>query len=59
MQHLDRADIEVDGGVGPDTIKPCCSAGANMIVSGTAITQSYNPKEVMNRMRTLADQEKS
>uniref|UniRef100_A0A8C5KMU4 ribulose-phosphate 3-epimerase n=1 Tax=Jaculus jaculus TaxID=51337 RepID=A0A8C5KMU4_JACJA len=29
-------DIEVDGGVGPDTVHKCAEAGANMIVSGSA-----------------------
>lgn len=47
-------DIEVDGGVGPSTIGECCSAGANMIVSGTAITQSDDPKRVMRDMKACA-----
>lgn len=44
-------DIEVDGGVGPDTIEACAEAGANMIVSGTAITKSNTPKDVISGMR--------
>lgn len=31
----------------------CCSAGANMIVSGTAITQSADPKFVIDQMRNI------
>lgn len=46
-------DIEVDGGVGPGNVQVCCSAGANMIVSGTAITQSSEPKSVIERMKRL------
>merc|ERR1719228_959978 len=36
-------DIEVDGGVGPKTIDACAQAGANMIVSGTAVVKAENP----------------
>lgn len=44
-------DIEVDGGVGPNTIQECAQAGANMIVSGTAITKSEDPREVIRILR--------
>lgn len=44
-------DIEVDGGVCPDNVNSCAAAGANMIVSGTAITQSDSPVEVIDRMK--------
>ncbi|CAN7983298.1 unnamed protein product [Ixodes hexagonus] len=44
-------DIEVDGGVGPNTIQECAQAGANMIVSGTAITKSKDPREVIRTLR--------
>ncbi|XP_015336475.1 ribulose-phosphate 3-epimerase [Marmota marmota marmota] len=37
-------DIEVDGGVGPDTVHKCAEAGANMIVSGSAIMRSEDPR---------------
>lgn len=30
-------DIEVDGGVGPDTAQACVAAGANLLVAGSAI----------------------
>jgi ribulose-phosphate 3-epimerase len=33
----DRVDIEVDGGVGPDTIGAVASAGANILVAGSAL----------------------
>ena len=46
-----RLDIEVDGGVGPNTIAECANAGANWIVSGTAVIGSENPRQVMQLMR--------
>ncbi|XP_043916634.1 ribulose-phosphate 3-epimerase [Protopterus annectens] len=46
-------DIEVDGGVGPDTIHKCAEAGANMIVSGSAIMKSDDPRSVINQLRNV------
>ncbi|KTG05067.1 hypothetical protein cypCar_00027443 [Cyprinus carpio] len=40
-------DIEVDGGVGPDSIHRCAEAGANMIVSGSAVVSSDDPRSVI------------
>lgn len=44
-------DIEVDGGVGPNTIGICADAGSNVIVAGTAIFGSENPMEVIQRLK--------
>ncbi|XP_071872905.1 ribulose-phosphate 3-epimerase [Bombus fervidus] len=44
-------DIEVDGGVGPETIDTCAKAGANMIVSGTAIIGSSDQAKVIKTLR--------
>jgi ribulose-phosphate 3-epimerase len=33
----DRVDIEVDGGIGPDTIAAVAAAGANILVAGSAL----------------------
>ncbi|TGZ50114.1 putative sodium-coupled neutral amino acid transporter 9 [Temnothorax longispinosus] len=44
-------DIEVDGGVGPATIEACAKAGANMIVSGTAVIGSADQAKVMTTLR--------
>ncbi|XP_048341081.1 ribulose-phosphate 3-epimerase isoform X4 [Sphaerodactylus townsendi] len=58
-------DIEVDGGVGPDTIHKCAEvksnlcqgltfkAGANMIVSGSAVMKSDDPRAVINLLRNV------
>ncbi|XP_068185659.1 ribulose-phosphate 3-epimerase [Antennarius striatus] len=45
-------DIEVDGGVGPNTIHKCAEAGANMIVSGSAVIGSDDPRSVIALLRT-------
>ncbi|XP_012168785.3 ribulose-phosphate 3-epimerase [Bombus terrestris] len=44
-------DIEVDGGVGPETIDACAKAGANMIVSGTAVIGSSDQAKVIKTLR--------
>ncbi|XP_030883090.1 ribulose-phosphate 3-epimerase isoform X3 [Leptonychotes weddellii] len=49
-------DIEVDGGVGPDTIHKCAEAGANMIVSGSAIMRSDDPRSVINLLRNVCSE---
>ncbi|EFB30085.1 hypothetical protein PANDA_011370, partial [Ailuropoda melanoleuca] len=49
-------DIEVDGGVGPDTIHRCAEAGANMIVSGSAIMRSDDPRSVINLLRNVCSE---
>uniref|UniRef100_A0A8C9C7Q4 ribulose-phosphate 3-epimerase n=1 Tax=Phocoena sinus TaxID=42100 RepID=A0A8C9C7Q4_PHOSS len=46
-------DIEVDGGVGPDTIHKCAEAGANVIVSGSVIMRSEDPRSVINLLRNI------
>lgn len=74
-------DIEVDGGVGPDTIHKCAEvrtlklqylsykkvkvlltyccflqAGANMIVSGSAVIGSDDPRSVIALLRTVVSE---
>ncbi|XP_011196394.1 ribulose-phosphate 3-epimerase [Zeugodacus cucurbitae] len=49
--HYPNLDIEVDGGVGPKTIESCAKAGANMIVSGTAVIQAPNQRDVISLLR--------
>ena len=44
-------NIEVDGGVVLPTIGECSEAGANMIVSGTAVVKSADPSQVMTDLR--------
>ncbi|XP_067634135.1 ribulose-phosphate 3-epimerase [Eurosta solidaginis] len=51
-ENYPNLDIEVDGGVGPKTIEACAKAGANMIVSGTAVIQAPNQRDVINLLKS-------
>ena len=48
--------IEVDGGVNLKTIDDCAQAGANMIVSGSALIDSKQPDKDIEQMRNLIDE---
>jgi len=48
-------DIEVDGGVGPDTIDACADAGSNVIVAGTAIFGAPNAEEIITTLKAAVD----
>ncbi|XP_013395379.1 ribulose-phosphate 3-epimerase isoform X1 [Lingula anatina] len=55
-QRYQDLDIEVDGGVGPSNIDVVAEAGANMIVSGTAVTGSDEPRAVINRLKQSVEE---
>ena len=40
-------DIEVDGGINPETIKIASRAGANVFVAGSAVFKSENPAQTI------------
>ena len=44
-------DIEVDGGIGPETAKQCLENGANVLVAGTSIFRSANYADAVTRLR--------
>ncbi|KAK9885411.1 hypothetical protein WA026_010907 [Henosepilachna vigintioctopunctata] len=48
-------DIEVDGGVGLNTITACAEAGANMIVAGTAIIDAVDQRAVIASLRETVE----
>ncbi len=45
-------DIEVDGGINPETLKTCLAAGANVIVAGSAVMKAEN---LTKRVAEFAD----
>ena len=46
-----RADIEIDGGIGPETAAQARSAGANVFVAGTAIFRAADPVAAVQEIR--------
>jgi ribulose-phosphate 3-epimerase len=48
-------NIEVDGGVSPETVDIATEAGANVIVSASAIFGSKNPLHVIKTLRESLD----
>jgi len=47
--------IEVDGGVGPDTIAEVAEAGANIFVAGSAVFGHRDYRFIIHEMKKLAD----
>ncbi len=47
-------DIEVDGGVNPETIKTAASAGANVFVAGSAVFKSEDPAKTIEMLKDIA-----
>lgn len=52
-------DIEVDGGLTPDTVPLAASAGANVIVAGTATFKSPSATEAIANLRKAAERASS
>ena len=50
-------DIEVDGGINPETVKMAFEAGANLFVSGSYIVNSQSPKEAIETLYRLCGQQ--
>lgn len=46
-------DIEVDGGIKPDTIEDANTAGANLFVSGSYLVKSENIKERIDLLKNI------
>jgi ribulose-phosphate 3-epimerase len=55
-KHL-KVDIEVDGGINPDTIAGVAAAGANVFVAGSAIFYSKDYAKTIQLMRKKAEDE--
>lgn len=54
-EHSNNIDIEVDGGIGADNLGLLTSAGANVIVAGSAIFRAAEPSAVIAQMREQAE----
>ena len=50
-------DINVDGGIDLQSVKPAAAAGANVFVAGTSLYRASNMQESIAAMRALAEQE--
>ena len=46
-----NTEIEVDGGINPETAKLCLDAGATVLVAGSAVFQSADPKDLIHQLR--------
>ena len=44
-------EIEVDGGINPETAKLCIDAGATVLVAGSAVFQASNPADMIHSLR--------
>ena len=54
-----RLNIQVDGGLGPDTVDAAAKAGANVIVAASAIFGSTDRKGVIDLLRAGVDNHKT
>lgn len=53
INNIDNTpDISVDGGVTTETAPQAIRSGASILVAGTAIFRSENPKKVINQLRS-------
>ncbi len=46
-----QVDIEVDGGVNPETAKRCIEAGANILVAGNSVFTAADPKAMIEKLK--------
>ena len=47
--------LQVDGGVGEDTIERCAQAGADVFVAGSAVYGASDPAEAVRALRAQAE----
>lgn len=46
-------DIEIDGGINPDTGRLCVDAGANVLVAGSSVFGAKDPKEMVSTLHGI------
>lgn len=56
--QLPPFDIEVDGGINPETAQQCIEAGANVIVAGSYVFHNQNLAENIKSLKTAASSSK-
>jgi ribulose-phosphate 3-epimerase len=56
QRHGASVWLQVDGGVGEETIERCAEAGADVFVAGTAVYGADNPAAAVQRLRWHAEQ---
>ena len=44
-------EIEIDGGVNPETARACIEAGATILVAGSAVFHASDPKDMIRKLR--------
>lgn len=55
-RHGGTVWLQVDGGVGAETIGRCAEAGADVFVAGSAVYSSDDPDRVVRELRSAAEQ---
>jgi ribulose-phosphate 3-epimerase len=45
--------LQIDGGVGPDTLKIGIEAGADFFVVGSSVYYEKNPEQALNNLKNL------
>lgn len=56
VDQMPPLDIQVDGGINPETAKLCCAAGANVLVAGTYLFDLPHMDEGIKELQTIASQ---
>ena len=54
-KHGYQYEIEVDGGIQPESAKKCAEAGADVFVAGSYIYDAENPQEKIDALRAAID----
>ena len=46
-------DIEIDGGINPDTGRLCVDAGASVLVAGSSVFGAADPMDMVRRLHDI------
>lgn len=56
-ERFPQLDIQVDGGLGKETIPQAADAGANVIVAGTSVFTAQDPADVISFMKNKVNEQ--